>query len=141
MCAAVRERRIRWWSGSSAAPRWRIRGGCGRAAESMVAAQRAGHGVVAVLSAMGSTTDELVALSRAVSPRPQLRELDALLAVGEAVSCALAAMAVDELGSRAVSLTGVQAGILTDARHGNARLHEIRPCASSRSWTPARSCW
>ena len=111
------------FGGTSVADPRRLRA----AAESMVAAQRAGHGVVAVLSAMGSTTDELVALSRAVSPRPQLRELDALLAVGEAVSCALAAMAIDELGSRAVSLTGVQAGILTDARHGNARLHEIRP--------------
>jgi aspartate kinase len=97
------------------------------AAERMIAAQRSGERVVAVLSAMGSTTDELVDLSRAMSSRPQLRELDALLAVGEAVSCALAAMAVDELGSRAVSLTGVQAGILTDDRHGNARLHEIRP--------------
>jgi aspartate kinase len=97
------------------------------AAQRMIAAQRAGQRVVAVLSAMGATTDELVTLSRAVSSRPQLRELDALLAVGEAVSCALAAMAVDELGSRAVSLTGVQAGILTDDRHGNARLCEIRP--------------
>jgi aspartate kinase len=97
------------------------------AAERMIAAQRAGQRVVAVLSAMGSTTDELVVLSRTVSSQPQLRELDALLAVGEAVSCALAAMAVDELGSHAVSLTGVQAGILTDDRHGNARLHEIRP--------------
>ncbi len=97
------------------------------AAERMVAAQRAGRRVVAVLSAMGSTTDELVALSRAMSSRPPPRELDALLAVGEAVSCALAAMAIDELGSRAVSLTGGQAGILSDDRHGNARLQDIRP--------------
>jgi len=111
------------FGGTSVADPMRLRA----AAERMIAAQRAGQRVVAVLSAMGSTTDELVALSRAVSSRPQLRELDALLAVGEAVSCALAAMAVDELGSRAVSLTGAQAGILTDDRHGNARLHEIRP--------------
>jgi len=111
------------FGGTSVADPARLRA----AAESMAAAQRAGDRVVAVLSAMGATTDELVALSRAVSSRPRLRELDALLAVGEAVSCALAAMAVDELGLRAVSLTGVQAGILTDDRHGNARLREIRP--------------
>ena len=111
------------FGGTSVADPARLRA----AAERMTAAQRAGHRVVAVLSAMGSTTDELVTLSQAMSARPQLRELDALLAVGEAVTCALAAMAIDELGSRAVSLTGVQAGILTDARHGNARLHEIRP--------------
>ena len=111
------------FGGTSVADPARLRA----AAECMIAAQRTGQRVVAVLSAMGSTTDELVALSRAVSSQPQLRELDALLAVGEAVSCALAAMAVDELGWRAVSPTGVQAGILTDARHGNARLREIRP--------------
>ena len=96
-------------------------------AERLIAAQRAGHRVVAVLSAMG-------ARPTSSSPSPgqcrrgrALRELDALLAVGEAVSCALAAMAVDELGSHAVSFTGVQAGIFTDDRHGNARLREIRP--------------
>jgi aspartate kinase len=111
------------FGGTSVADPARLRA----AAERLIAAQRAGHRVVAVLSAMGATTDELVALSRAMSARPGLRELDALLAVGEAVSCALAAMAVDELGSRGVSLTGVQAGILTDDRHGNARLREIRP--------------
>jgi aspartate kinase len=111
------------FGGTSVADTARLRA----AAERMVAAQQAGQRVVAVLSAMGGTTDELVALSQAVSSRPQPRELDALLTVGEATSCALAAMAVDELGSHAVSLTGAQAGILTDDRHGNARLHEIRP--------------
>ena len=63
-------------------------------------------------------------MARGMSSRPQLRELDALLAVGESISCALAAMAVGELGSRAVSLTGAQAGILTDGRHGDARLQD-----------------
>ena len=111
------------FGGTSVADPGRLRA----VAERLIAVQRAGHRVVAVLSAMGATTDELVALSRAISARPALRELDALLAVGEAVSCALAAMAVDELGSHAVSLTGVQAGIFTDDRHGNARLREIRP--------------
>ena len=97
------------------------------AAQQMVAAQHSGHQVVAVLSAMGATTDQLVSQARGVSSRPQLRELDALLAVGESVSCALAAMAIGEMGSRAVSLTGAQAGILTDARYGDARLQDVHP--------------
>jgi aspartate kinase len=93
----------------------------------MVAAQRSGRGVVAVLSAMGKSTDELVSMAYGMSARPPLRELDALLSVGESISCALAAMAVAELGSRAVSLTGRQAGIATDDAHGNARLLGIEP--------------
>jgi aspartate kinase len=96
-------------------------------AERMVAAQRTGRRVVAVLSAMGSTTDELAGLAYQVSSRPPLRELDALLSVGESISCALAAMAVHELGARAVSFTAAQAGIRTDDQHGNARLREVRP--------------
>jgi aspartate kinase len=96
-------------------------------AERMVAAQRAGHRMVTVLSAMGGSTDELNRMAYAMSSRPQLRELDALLSVGECISCALAALAVHDLGSRAVSLTGAQAGILTDDRYGNARLRDIRP--------------
>ncbi|MHA6795096.1 aspartate kinase [Pseudonocardia bannensis] len=111
------------FGGTSVADHARLRA----VAERMVAAQRAGRGVVAVLSAMGTSTDELSALAYAMSSRPPLRELDALLAVGESISCALASMAVAELGSHAVSLTGPQAGILTDDRHGNARLREIRP--------------
>lgn len=96
-------------------------------AERMVAAQRAGHQVVTVLSAMGSSTDDLNALAYAMTSRPQLRELDALLSVGECISCALAALAVHELGAQAVSLTGPQAGILTDDQYGNAQLQDIRP--------------
>lgn len=96
-------------------------------AERMVAAQRAGRRVVTVLSAMGASTDELNALAYTMSARPQLRELDALLSVGECISCALAALAVHELGSHAVSLTGAQAGIGTDDQYGNAQLSEIRP--------------
>jgi len=96
-------------------------------AERMVAAQRAGHRVVAVLSAMGKSTDELSGMAYRMSSRPQMRELDALLSVGEQISCALASMAVHELGSRAVSFNGAQAGILTDQTHGNARLREINP--------------
>ena len=96
-------------------------------AERMVTAQRSGRGVVAVLSAMGKSTDELVRMAYGMTARPPLRELDALLSVGESISCSLAAMAVAELGSRAVSLTGRQAGIATDAAHGNARLVGISP--------------
>jgi aspartate kinase len=96
-------------------------------AERMVAAQRSGRRVVAVLSAMGKSTDELSALAYQMSSRPQMRELDALLSVGEQISCALASMAVHELGSRAVSFNGAQAGILTDGAHGNARLRDVRP--------------
>src|SRR5262245_22201292 len=89
-------------------------------ADRMVAAQRAGHRVVAVLSAMGKSTDELSDMAYTLSERPPLREMDALLAVGEQISCALAAMAVHQRGAKAISLTGEQAGVLTDGTHGNA---------------------
>jgi aspartate kinase len=93
----------------------------------MVAAQRSGRDVVAILSAMGKSTDELSAMAYQMSSRPPLRELDALLSVGESISVALASMAVSELGSHAVSLSGPQAGIRTDDQYGNARMREIRP--------------
>ncbi len=93
----------------------------------LVAAQRQGHQVVAVLSAMGKSTDELSELAYRMSALPPPRELDALLSVGESISCALASMAVHELGSRAVSFTGAQAGIATDGQHGNARVRAIHP--------------
>lgn len=96
-------------------------------ADRMVAAHRAGNRVVAVLSAMGKSTDELSALAYQLTDRPPLRELDALLSVGEQISCALASMAVHALGAKAISLTGEQAGVLTDGMHGNARLLDVRP--------------
>ncbi len=96
-------------------------------ARRLVDAHRGGARVVAVLSAMGKTTDELVASARQLSDTPDPREMDALLAVGERISCALTAMAVQELGVPAVSLDGAQAGIATDAGHGHARLAEIDP--------------
>jgi aspartate kinase len=111
------------FGGTSVADHARLRA----VAERMVAAQRSGRDVVAVLSAMGHSTDELSAMAYEMSSRPPLRELDALLSVGESISCALASMAVAELGSHAVSLNGPQAGVRTDNRHGNARLREIRP--------------
>ena len=87
-------------------------------ARRLVDARERGNDVVGVLSAMGSSTDELVDARRTPSrPRPDPRELDMLLSAGERISCALAAMAIVDLGQRAISLTGSQAGIVTDTEH------------------------
>ncbi|MDD7939425.1 aspartate kinase [Actinomycetospora lutea] len=96
-------------------------------ARRIVAAHQAGHRVVAVLSAMGRTTDQLVAQAHELSASPDPREMDALLAVGERISCALTAMAITELGVPAISLDGAQAGVATDDGHGHARLADIDP--------------
>ena len=97
-----------------------------RAARRIVAQRESGKGVVAVLSARGSTTDELVAMAREVSPDPDSREMDMLLSTGERISCALCAMAINDLGHRAISFTGSQAGIVTDTSHTKARILEVR---------------
>ncbi|MCL6625378.1 MAG: aspartate kinase [Alicyclobacillus shizuokensis] len=86
----------------------------------------AGHRCVVVVSAMGDTTDDLLALAHGVSERPDARELDALLATGEQVSAALLAMALQKRGVKAKSFSGWQAGIQTEANHGSARMTEIR---------------
>jgi aspartate kinase len=95
-------------------------------AERLVAAHEAGNRVVGVLSAMGNTTDDLLDLAREVSEHPDPRELDMLISVGERISCALAAMAIVDLGHEAISLTGSQAGIVTDTVHGKAKIVEVR---------------
>ena len=95
-------------------------------ARRLVAGREAGSRVVAVLSAMGSTTDELLDLARQISKRPEPRELDMLISVGERISCALAAMAIHDLGHEAISLTGSQAGIVTDTVHGKAKIVDVR---------------
>jgi aspartate kinase len=95
-------------------------------ARRLVAARAEGNRVVAVLSAMGDSTDELVRLAYEVSPRPKPRELDMLISVGERISCALAAMAIHDLGAEAISLTGSQAGIVTDTVHGRAKIVDVR---------------
>jgi aspartate kinase len=95
-------------------------------AQRLVAAHEEGHGVVGVLSAMGQSTDELIELAHQVSPEPHAREMDMLLSVGERISCALAAMAINDLGHDAISLTGSQAGIVTDVAHGRAKILEVR---------------
>jgi aspartate kinase len=95
-------------------------------AKRIVAARERGTRVVAVLSAMGDSTDELVALAYQMSERPEPRELDMLVSVGERISCALAAMAISDLGHEAISLTGSQAGIVTDTTHGKAKIVDVR---------------
>jgi aspartate kinase len=96
-------------------------------AERLVAARERGAQVVAVLSAMGDTTDELIARAYEMSPQPKPRAMDMLISVGERITCALAEMAVHDLGHEAVSLTGSQAGIVTDAIHTKAKIADIRP--------------
>lgn len=83
--------------------------------------------ILAVVSAMGKTTDELIALAKKVSPSPHRRELDMLLTVGERTSMSLMSLALQSLGVNAISFTGSQAGIITDSAHGNARILEARP--------------
>ena len=95
-------------------------------ARRLVAAREAGYRLVGVLSAMGDTTDQLLDLAHEVSPRPKARELDMLISVGERISCALAAMAIHDLGHEAISLTGSQAGIVTDTVHGKAKIVDVR---------------
>jgi aspartate kinase len=97
-----------------------------RAARRIVAKRETGQRVVAVLSARGKETDRLIADAFEVSPEPDPREMDMLLSTGERVSCALCAMAINDLGHRAISLTGSQAGIVTDTSHTKARILDVR---------------
>jgi aspartate kinase len=95
-------------------------------ARRLAGAREAGFRVVGVLSAMGQQTDELIRLAREISPRPNAREYDMLVSTGERISNALCAMAIHDLGHEAVSLTGSQAGIVTDTVHGKAKIAEVR---------------
>jgi aspartate kinase len=113
---------VRKFGGTSVADPDKIK----EVARRLVAAQAEGNRVVGVLSAMGDTTDDLVRLAYEVSPRPKPRELDMLISVGERISCALAAMAIHDLGAEAISLTGSQAGIVTDTVHGRAKIVDVR---------------
>ncbi|MDR0417153.1 MAG: aspartate kinase, partial [Propionibacteriaceae bacterium] len=98
-----------------------------RVAQRVVATQRSGCEVVVVISAMGDTTDELLDLAKQVSAEPPARELDMLLTAGERMSAALLAMAIFDAGASARSYTGSQAGVITTAAHGNARIIDITP--------------
>jgi aspartate kinase len=110
------------FGGTSVADAERLR----NAARRIVQKRERGHRVVAVLSARGKTTDELIAMAEEVSPTPAPRELDMLLSAGERISCALCAMAINDLGHRAISMTGSQAGIVTDTSHTKARILDVR---------------
>ena len=110
------------YGGTSVGTPHRIRAVAAR----IVAAKDAGADVVAVVSAMGDVTDELVALAAAIDPEPPEREMDMLLATGEQVSIALLAMAIHALGHEAISFTGPQVGIVTDHGHTKAKILEVR---------------
>jgi aspartate kinase len=101
--------------------------GIKRVAKRVVEAKKNGHQVVVVVSAMGDTTDELIDLAEQVSPIPAGREFDMLLTAGERISMALLAMAIKNLGHEALSFTGSQAGVITDAVHNRARIIDVTP--------------
>ncbi len=113
---------VQKYGGTSVADAARIKNVAAR----VVSAAKSGQEVCVVVSAMGSTTDELVALAAEISPLPHARELDMLLTAGERISMALLSMAIHDLGRDAVSFTGSQAGIVTDTSHGKARILEVR---------------
>jgi aspartate kinase len=96
-------------------------------AERVMRTRSQGHDVVVVVSAMGDTTDDLLAMAKQVSPNPDRRELDMLLSAGERISMALLSMAIRQLGGDAISFTGSQSGIITNDRHVDARIIEVRP--------------
>jgi len=98
-----------------------------RVAKRIVDTRKAGNEVVVAVSAMGDSTDELLDLAHQVTPLPAPRELDMLLTAGERISMALLAMAIKSLGYDARSFTGSQAGMITDARHGSARIVDVTP--------------
>ena len=114
---------VQKYGGSSVADAGKI----GRVAERVKATRDGGKRVCVVVSAMGDTTDDLLALAKKVSPDPHRRELDMLLTAGERISMALLGMALHDRGVEAVSFTGSQSGIITDGAHSNARILEVRP--------------
>jgi aspartate kinase len=114
---------VQKYGGSSVADVSKIK----QVAERVMRTRRAGHDVVVVVSAMGDTTDELLALAKQISPNPERRELDMLLTAGERIAMAILSMAIRELGGDAISFTGSQSGIITNDRHVDARIIEVRP--------------
>ena len=107
-------------------------------AERVVATRRTGVDVVVVVSAMGNTTNELLALASEISSKPGRRELDLLISVGERVSMTLLAMAIEDLGEPAQSFTGSQSGIITDTQHVSAQVVEVRPHRIRRALNEGR---
>src|SRR6187401_3492784 len=114
---------VQKYGGSSVADVGKLR----YVAERVMQTARRGHQLVVVVSAMGDTTDELLAMAKQLSPNPERRELDMLLSAGERISMALLSLAIRELGGDAISFTGSQSGIITNDRHVDARIVEVRP--------------
>src|ERR1043166_737895 len=114
---------VQKYGGTSVGSPERIR----NVARKILETQKEGCRVVAVISAMAGVTDNLIKLARDTSPQPTEREFDALLAPGEKAAIALTAMAVNALGGKAISLTGAEAGILTDRAHTRAKIANISP--------------
>jgi aspartate kinase len=114
---------VQKYGGSSVADVQKLK----RVADRVMHTRRTGHDVVVVVSAMGDTTDDLLAMAKQVSENPDRRELDMLLTAGERISMALLSMAIRELGGDAISFTGSQSGIITNDRHVDARIIEVRP--------------
>ena len=114
---------VQKYGGSSVADVHKLR----KVATRVLRTRQLGHDVVVVVSAMGDTTDELLTLAKQVSPNPDRRELDMLLSAGERISMALLSMAIREGGGDAISFTGSQSGIITNDRHIDARIIEVRP--------------
>ncbi len=114
---------VQKYGGSSVADVSKIK----KVAERVAARRREGFGMVVVVSAMGDTTDELLALAKQVTPNPPRRELDMLLTAGERISMALLSMALNDAGTPAISFTGSQSGIITTDDHAQARIVEVTP--------------
>jgi aspartate kinase len=114
---------VQKYGGTSVADADRVRAVAGR----VLRAREGGHDVVVVVSAMGETTDELLALANRITSTPEPRELDMLLTAGERIAMSVLAIALNARGCRAASYTGSQAGIITDTQHGRAKIVEIRP--------------
>jgi aspartate kinase len=114
---------VQKYGGSSVADVQKLR----RVADRVMRTRAEGHDVVVVVSAMGDTTDDLLGMAKQVSANPDRRELDMLLSAGERISMALLSMAIRELGGDAISFTGSQSGIITNDRHADARIIEVRP--------------
>jgi aspartate kinase len=114
---------VQKYGGSSVATTERI----GAVADRVLRAREEGYDVVVVVSAMGDTTDELLAMAQELTPAPEPRELDMLLTAGERIAMSLLAIALNARGCRAASYTGSQAGIITDTQHGRAKIVDVRP--------------
>ena len=114
---------VQKYGGTSVATEERLR----LVARKVIAARKAGHDVVVVVSAMGNTTSDLLDLATNLAPQPARRELDMLLSAGERISMSLLSMAIQQMGQSAISLTGPQAGIRTTNTHFNARITDVRP--------------